>query len=108
MGMASSYTLHKNCSNCANNVEYPPPHTCDECTSLAREEEYSMWSPKKDLKGENMNKDLWYKIFKDYVESYKAIQTLQKNHIIEDEQVQENESKLLKDIIVTMESEIAD
>lgn len=37
----------KNCSNCGNNVEYPPPHTCDICTSLDQEEEYSMWCPRK-------------------------------------------------------------
>lgn len=24
----------KNCSTCKNNVEFPPPHTCDICTSL--------------------------------------------------------------------------
>lgn len=33
----------KDCSTCKNNVEYPPPHTCDICTSLDQEEEYEMW-----------------------------------------------------------------
>ena len=33
----------KNCSTCKNNVEFPPPHTCDICTSLDQEEEYGMW-----------------------------------------------------------------
>lgn len=33
----------KNCSTCKNNVEFPPPHTCDICTSLDQEEEYNMW-----------------------------------------------------------------
>lgn len=33
----------KNCSTCKNNIEFPPPHTCDICTSLEQEEEYSMW-----------------------------------------------------------------
>lgn len=33
----------KNCSTCKNNVEFPPPHTCDICTSLDQEEEYEMW-----------------------------------------------------------------
>ena len=33
----------RNCSTCKNNVEFPPPHTCDICTSLDQEEEYGMW-----------------------------------------------------------------
>ena len=33
----------RNCSTCKNNVEFPPPHTCDICTSLEQEEEYEMW-----------------------------------------------------------------
>lgn len=36
----------RNCSTCKNNVEFPPPHTCDICTSLDQEEEYSMWEEK--------------------------------------------------------------
>ena len=36
----------RNCSTCGNNVEFPPPHTCDICTSLDQEEEYEMWTPK--------------------------------------------------------------
>jgi len=36
----------KSCSTCKNNVEYPPPHTCDICTSLDQEEEYEMWKEK--------------------------------------------------------------
>ena len=36
----------KNCSTCANNVEFPPPHTCDICTSLDQDEEYGMWKAK--------------------------------------------------------------
>ena len=35
-----------NCSTCKNNVEFPPPHTCDICTSLDQEEEYGMWEAK--------------------------------------------------------------
>lgn len=38
--------MEKTCKTCANNVEYPPAHTCDVCTSLDAEEEYEMWSPK--------------------------------------------------------------
>lgn len=37
----------KSCSNCKNNIEFPPPHTCDICTSLD-EEEFCMWSEKED------------------------------------------------------------
>ena len=36
----------KNCSTCKNNIEFPPPHTCDICTSLDQEEEYEMWEAK--------------------------------------------------------------
>lgn len=36
-----------NCSTCKNNVEFPPPHTCDICTSLDQEEDYEMWEAKK-------------------------------------------------------------
>ena len=43
------YPLHyckiKDCSTCKNNVEFPPPHTCDICTSL-NEEDYCMWESK--------------------------------------------------------------
>lgn len=35
-----------NCSTCKNNVEFPPPHTCDICTSLDQDEEYRMWEAK--------------------------------------------------------------
>lgn len=35
----------KCCLTCANNVEFPPPHTCDICDSLD-EELYCMWEPK--------------------------------------------------------------
>lgn len=36
----------RNCSTCKNNVEFPPPHTCDICTSLDQEERYKMWESK--------------------------------------------------------------
>ncbi len=36
----------RNCSTCKNNVEFPPPHTCDICTSLDQEERYKMWGSK--------------------------------------------------------------
>lgn len=34
------------CTSCKNNIEFPPPHTCDICTSLDQEEEYEMWEAK--------------------------------------------------------------
>lgn len=34
------------CSTCKNNVEFPPPHTCDICTSIDQEEDYEMWESK--------------------------------------------------------------
>jgi len=37
----------KDCSTCKNNVEYPPPHTCDICQSLDQEEDYEMWEEKR-------------------------------------------------------------
>lgn len=37
----------KSCKTCKHNVEYPPPHTCDECDSLANPD-YYMWSPKEE------------------------------------------------------------
>lgn len=33
------------CRTCKNNVEFPPPHTCDMCTSLDTDD-YYMWKPK--------------------------------------------------------------
>lgn len=40
----------KDCSTCKQSaLEYLEPHTCDECTSLSSKEEYSMWSPRKEL-----------------------------------------------------------
>lgn len=36
----------KNCSTCKNNIEFPPPHICDICTSLDQEDEYMMWEAK--------------------------------------------------------------
>lgn len=36
----------KDCSTCNNNVEYPPPHTCDICQGLDQEEDYEMWEGK--------------------------------------------------------------
>lgn len=36
-----------NCSTCKNNIEFPPPHTCDICTSLDQEEDYEMWEAKR-------------------------------------------------------------
>lgn len=40
------YDCVVNCSTCKNNVEFPPPHTCDVCTSLDQEEECGMLEAK--------------------------------------------------------------
>ena len=34
--------VKKSCDNCVNNMDYPPPHTCDICTSLEIDD-YYMW-----------------------------------------------------------------
>ena len=53
-----------------------------------------------------MNEKIWHKIMKDYIKSYEAINTLYIDRIIEEDiRVSLNE-KLLKDIIVTFESEV--
>lgn len=38
--------IKMDCSTCKNNVEYPPPHTCDVCTSLDQEM-HCMWESKR-------------------------------------------------------------
>ena len=43
--IAEYYGTKIDCSTCKNNVEYPPPHTCDICTSLD-EHMYCMWEAK--------------------------------------------------------------
>ena len=55
----------RNCSNCKNNVEFPPPHTCDICTSLDQEEDYEMWEPKDDIH--------WYSEMLKKPEEYKRV-----------------------------------
>lgn len=44
--MTENKEVEKSCSTCKNNVAYPPPHTCDICTSLDQEKEYEMWEGK--------------------------------------------------------------
>lgn len=44
-GWVGYYCKIRDCSTCKNNVEFPPPHTCDICTSLDQED-YCMWEPK--------------------------------------------------------------
>lgn len=55
--------------------------------------------------GTGMN-EVWKQIFNGYVESYKAIQTLQKNGLLDEEEKAVHEHNLLCEIIGTMESEI--
>lgn len=35
--------VKKSCDNCVNNMDYPPPHTCDICLNLVTDDYYSMW-----------------------------------------------------------------
>ena len=53
-----------------------------------------------------MNKEVWHKIFKNYIELYEAIETLHKSDIIKEEVISTHEHELLVDIIETMRSEI--
>jgi len=41
--------MEPSCENCRYNVQYPPPHTCDICTSLDQEEDYEMWQPSSEV-----------------------------------------------------------
>ncbi|MBC5688112.1 hypothetical protein H8S37_04080 [Mediterraneibacter sp. NSJ-55] len=41
-----NYNNKRTCLTCKYGIPYPPPHTCDICTSLDNDEEYSMWEPK--------------------------------------------------------------
>lgn len=53
-----------------------------------------------------MNEKSWHKIFKQYIECYTAIQTLEKNGIFDEEEKAVHEHNLLFQIIETMKSEI--
>ena len=53
-----------------------------------------------------MNKEVWHKIFSNYVELYEAIETLRKRNIIKEEVVSTHEHELLVDIIGVMKKEI--
>ena len=50
--------------------------------------------------------EVWKAIFRKYIDSYKAIQTLHENEIMYEEEKEVHEHNLLYDIIVTMESEV--
>ena len=49
---------------------------------------------------------IWNKIFVDYIACYEAIKTLEKNHLMDDEEVLVYKANLLKDIIETIMSEV--
>lgn len=53
-----------------------------------------------------MNEETWHKIFKKYIADFNAIDKLQADKIIDDEDTAILKNKLLVDIIVTMESEV--
>lgn len=50
--------------------------------------------------------DVWRRIFRKYVDSFNAIKTLERNNVIDGEDVTELEHFLLEDVIGTMKSEI--
>lgn len=52
--------------------------------------------------------EMWKKIFKQYIKDFHAIDLLQADNIIDEEETLKLKNKLLVDIIVTMESEVAD
>jgi hypothetical protein len=50
--------------------------------------------------------EAWNKIFKKYIKDFHAIDLLQADRIIDEEETLKLKNKLLVDIIVTMESEV--
>lgn len=52
--------------------------------------------------------EVWKRIFTEYIESYNAIDTLERNGIIDEEDTDKLRLKLLDEIIETMRSEIDD
>ncbi len=52
--------------------------------------------------------EAWKTIFKQYVSSYEAIQTLERNGIFDEEKKQEHEHNLLFNIIETMKMELVE
>ena len=53
-----------------------------------------------------MNEKVWHKIMKEYIKSYESIRHLVDKGIVAEDDVPELIDKLLKDIIVTFESEV--
>ena len=51
--------------------------------------------------------DVWKRIFKRYIKDFHAIDLLQADNLIDEEETLKLKNKLLVDIIVTMESEVA-
>ena len=51
--------------------------------------------------------ETWKRIFKKYIKDFHAIDLLQADRIIDEEETLKLKNKLLVDIIVTMESEVA-
>lgn len=54
--------------------------------------------------------EVWKRIFKDYIESHKAIETLKTNYILDEdnEEYSKLKMRLLDEIIETFKSEIED
>lgn len=51
--------------------------------------------------------EVWKNIFKEYIESYEAIQTLERNSIFDDEEKTVHEHNLLFNIIEIMKDELS-
>ena len=60
----------------------------------------------KERKKEKEMDPVWRNIFRKYIDSYKAIQTLHENGILDEEEKAVHEHNLLYNIMVTMESEV--
>lgn len=52
--------------------------------------------------------EVWKKIFKQYIGDFHAIDKLQSDNIIDEDDTAKLKNKLLVDIIVTMENEVND
>ena len=55
-----------------------------------------------------MNKEVWYKIFSEWVKSYESINYLSNKDVLNEDEYIIAKHRLLKDIIETMKGEIED
>lgn len=55
-----------------------------------------------------MNKEVWYRIFKQWVDASKAIVVLKDSYLVDEDEEQKLNNKLLLEIIETIAGEIED